>query len=79
MNELSTQIKSHFQEIFPEREIIWSILDENLWYIFAPSVDPSEGMMNPYFTSNEQGQISEFYVIQNLEKFEQILAKLKSS
>lgn len=67
------------KKVSPDREVLWTILVDEVWYIFAPSIDPEEGAMNPYFTVDEAtGTLSEFYVVKNLSKFHDVIDKVQS-
>lgn len=70
-------IKQAIPQALPGRTVVWAIQDQALWYIFAPSTDSIEGDINPYFTLDLQGNLSEFFVVQNLEKFNEILQKVQ--
>ncbi len=67
------QAKAKLLQRLPDRKIHWGTLYRGFWYLCATSEDPDEGQMNPYFKVDVvSGEVSEFYLVADLETFEAV-------
>jgi hypothetical protein len=71
--------KANVQKEFPSRTVHWLTHHASHWYVCATDKDPAEGELNPYFKVDDRtGEVSEFYVVQDISLFKKILDQVKS-